>query len=211
MQPLPHWRPKLASLLSRTPPPRPAHFWAQLSTIRSARRPSLAGRPAVRTVNLRGLTAAAALSPAVPSSALITFITDARSDKAADIALAPAGEVVLFFPAPVAQIRLSGTLVVLPATHAVARATWRSLDAKERRYFAWPPPGAPRLHAPASEADVAAFHVAVPGADEAPPDSFVVCQLSVDYAECLDLAVDPPVRDIEVLHAGAWAVSHINP
>lgn len=209
---LPQWRATLAAFLERTPEPRPGYFWAQVSTIRSAsRRTILAGRPAIRTVGLRFLTAAAARSPAIPDTELIKFMTDRRSDKVDELHHSPACEILLFFPEIKAQVRLSGTIDVYASGHATSVGLWRGLDDFERRFYAWPAPGAPRAFAPGDSADRAVFDVPVPSAEESPPDCFTVCALRVDYVECLDKGVYPPIRDIEVKSSGAWSVAHINP
>lgn len=209
---LPQWRATIAAFLERTPEPRPAYFLAQVSTIRSPhRRAYLAGRPAIRNVGLRFLTAAADRSPAILDTDLIKFMTDRRSDKVDELRHSPACEISLFFPEIKAQIRLPGAIDVSPSGHAQSVGLWRGLDDFERRFYAWPASGPPRALVPGDSADRTVFDVPVPSTEESPSDCFTVCVLRVDYVECLDKDDYPPIRDIEVKSSGAWSLARISP
>lgn len=218
------WRELLADLLETgslspstpsAPSPAPDGFWAQLATTRAAgqRDRRLAGRPAVRTVNLRGLRGgAAARDPSVADDRLLYFITDARSDKAADAAASPGAELLLFFPRSMCQMRLSGALRLEDGTELVA-AVWAGLSEKERRYFAWPPPGQLRASAVGSDGDVEVFAADAPAAPPAErPTCFRLGVLDVDYAEYLNLATFPPIRTQYLSNAaGGWDATEVNP
>lgn len=219
------WRSLLADLLEAahasspppptTPSPAPDGFWAQLATTRAGgqRDRRLEGRPAVRTVNLRGLRGgAAARDPSVADDVILYFITDARSDKAADAAASPGAELLLFFPHSMCQMRLSGALRMEGSTDLVA-SVWASLSAKERRYFVWPPPGQPRAAAVGSDSDKDTFTAYAPGAAPAErPACFRLGVLDIDYAEYLNLGAFPPVRTQFLSNAaGGWYATEVNP
>jgi pyridoxamine 5'-phosphate oxidase len=219
MSDLPLWRSALAAAVDKTassPPTAAAaegNHWAQLSTIRSlTRNRSVAGRPAARTVNLRGLTARRVRSPAVSSNSIFWFISDSRSDKVADIRACAFAELVLFFPSAMSQMRCSGKVIVRHRRgDDGVDEVWQSLGERDRRYFAWPAPGQPRADDVGSEPDVALFDAQAPGIATC-PSNFVVCRLEVDFVEYLDLAAFPPVRFIQEKLDGAWgAPRHVNP
>lgn len=218
------WRELLADLLETAalspstptaPSPAPDGFWAQLATTRAAGQHDgrLAGRPALRTVNLRGLRGgAAARDPSVPDDRLLHFITDARSDKAADAAASPGAELLLFFPRSMCQVRLSGALRLEHGTDLVA-AVWARLSNKERRYFAWPAPGRLRTTAIGSDDDMEAFAAAAPAAPPAErPACFRLGVLDVDFVEYLNLGTFPPVRTRYLSNStGVWDATEVNP
>lgn len=229
------WRRALAQSIStetlsppsdRPSPPAGQH-WAQLSTIRagsaSGGGDALAGRPSCRTVNLRTLSSSAIESTAVSDNMIFGFISDTRSSKLADVKECPFVELMLFFPSTMTQFRCSGKVHVVgggpeweggnPDDIADAAARWKMLSARERRFFAWPPPGANRDHCVGSKDDLSVFDVEAPGSDVR-PHNFVFCRLQPDFVEVLDLKVFPHVRqfyDRAEEQTSGWRCREVNP
>jgi len=165
---LPPWYRPLEKAVSANKADR-ASTWLSLATARPG-----GGRPAVRTVVFRGfVTALGAWRP--PRGALLSFATDARSQKAAQ--LAGGAEAAWYFSVTREQWRLGGDLALVSggedgedgdadagivvtgaglegaprAALAEARArAWEALSDAARGSFAWPPPGAPRAEGDAA-------------------------------------------------------------
>ncbi len=173
------WRRLLADALRDNAAARHSQYF-QLATVRPD------GRPAARTVVFRGFLDAGA-APDAP-----TFVTDARSRKAAELAAAPWAEAVWYFTETREQLRLSGRVALVgggaaePAALAAARAAaWARMSPPGRQQFAWPAPGAPIAGGEAAAA--ALLDVPTPAADAAPLGSFLLAVLEVDAADHLDL------------------------
>jgi pyridoxamine 5'-phosphate oxidase len=128
------WRPSLvlAIYLNRR---APASRYLQLATVRSD------GRPANRTLVFRGF---------LNDTAQLTFVTDVRSHKVAELAHATWVEVCWYFPVTNEQFRIAGpmTLVGEDTTDAALSAArlecWRALPEATRTTFTWPASGQPR-------------------------------------------------------------------
>lgn len=171
--------------------------YMQLATVRAD------GRPAVRTVVFRGLSAGRP-----------TFVTDARSRKMAEIAASPWAEVAWYFPDSREQFRLLGTLSVVGAAGASAadqqaRAdAWRAMSPPGRQQFTWPAAGEPR-------APAAAFEAPAPGPDDPVSDNFCLVLLDVEEVDHVTLA--PSERTTYRREPGGsggdggWQVASINP
>jgi pyridoxamine 5'-phosphate oxidase len=153
---LPPWFRSLEKAISANKADR-SSTWLSLATARPA-----GGRPAVRTVVFRGfVTSLGAWVP--PCGALLSFATDARSQKAAQ--LDGGAEVAWYFSVTREQYRIGGGLALVAAGDgeggidvsgggaegapraALAEArtrAWEAMSDGARGSFAWPPPGAPR-------------------------------------------------------------------
>lgn len=228
---LPGWRQALARAVSaqdssrkfdeQTPPL--GQHWAQLATTRAASgsNTALSGRPTCRTVNIRTLTKDAAESASIPDGQLFGFLSDSRSAKVADIKERSFAELLLFFPSTMTQFRCSGRISIVGGgpewggdreqNGTEADVFWGRLTAKERRFFAWPSPGARREHRIGSEADKLLFEVEGP-TDR--PEIFVFCRLQPDFVEVLDLKTFPHVRCVyerAEAEPHGWSCRHVNP
>ncbi|KAJ9534878.1 hypothetical protein QJQ45_029562 [Haematococcus lacustris] len=146
--------------------------YVQLATIRPD------GRPANRTVVFRGF---------LKESSDLTFITDLRSNKVAELSANPAAEVAWYLPQTREQFRLSGNLQVVGAEHpqpamaAARQAAWNALSPGARTQFGWPQPGLPR------DPDPAVFSPEVPGEGEEPSPAFGLLILHVHKVDYLQL------------------------
>lgn len=142
----PRWLAALEGSIKRNRSERSAS-WAQLATVRPD------GRPAVRTVVHRGVLTDLGPAP------VLSFVTDARSDKVAQVAAQPAVELAWYFPVTREQWRVGGVMAVVTAGGVVGapepswgadalegarRAAWERMSDAGRAQFAWPTPGAAR-------------------------------------------------------------------
>jgi pyridoxamine 5'-phosphate oxidase len=180
------WRKTLHDCLKRMPDELTNSTLASLATVRT-RAPGGGDLcdtpcPAVRTVNLRGLTAEQVGSPNIPDDKLMSFVTDARSDKVNEMRANPRGELLLWFPESRVQIRVAGTLKLTQGD----AAAFAKLAEYERLWFTWPTPGQPRDVA----LDGTLFPKTPPAAD-AMPDSFAVTTMDPDFVETFDGSTNP--------------------
>lgn len=170
----------------------------QLCTIR--KRPDgdmLNGRPAVRTINIRQLT-----------GTRLFFCTDTRSGKAIDVSKGNShGEICIYIPAERIQIRISGILT-LDCDGDGAQQMWDSLTPRERLWWAWPSPAAPRAHPDE-------FNV-VPPSEK--PSCFCVATLIPDFVDETHLSSVPFDRFVYVRkcdpsnhNSEIWTKQSINP
>ena len=120
------------------------------------------------------------------TSGAMTFTTDWRAGKAAEVIANPSATLLFWLPTLRRQYRVAGLIAVLSADDLTVAEQWRAASDNARAMFAWPPPGQPRA------AD-AAFAAAVP-ADAPVPDTFAVMVLSVATVERLDLTQSPHLR-----------------
>lgn len=113
----------------------PAARFLQMATVRPD------GRPANRTVVFRGF---------LNDTSQLTFVTDLRSSKLADLATSSWSEVCWYFPVTHEQFRIGGRVTVIgeettDAELSSARVEcWRALPEPTRLSFNWPAPGEPR-------------------------------------------------------------------
>ncbi|HEY9663119.1 MAG TPA: pyridoxamine 5'-phosphate oxidase family protein, partial [Allocoleopsis sp.] len=128
------WRSILTGALHRNRSLPDSHY-VQLATVRAD------GRPANRTVVFRGF---------LDNTNQLKFITDARSEKAEQIAAHPWGEVCWYFPNTREQFRISGKLTLVGhkfSNKALLKARqlqWQEISDSARSQFTWATPGKPR-------------------------------------------------------------------
>jgi pyridoxamine 5'-phosphate oxidase len=128
------WRPALvlAIYLNRG---APASRFVQMATLRAD------GRPANRTLVFRGF---------LNETAQLTFATDLRSPKIAELAHSSPVEVCWYFPVTHEQFRIGGLITSVAedtadeGLSAARRECWRALPEATRITFTWPAPGQPR-------------------------------------------------------------------
>jgi pyridoxamine 5'-phosphate oxidase len=206
------WRKVLRDCLKLAPDELKNSTLASLATVRAqspgGEGPCTVAHPAVRTVNLRGLTADRAGSPDVPDAELMRFVTDVRSDKADETRKNPRAELLMWFPEAQVQIRVAGTLTLTPGD----ATAFAQLAEFERLWFVWPAPGRPRD--PASDNN--AFPKTAPPSD-AVPDSFAIAKMDPDFVETFDGSSDPYtkpfVRTWYTLNnqESSWTAKLVNP
>jgi pyridoxamine 5'-phosphate oxidase len=113
----------------------PAARFVQMATVRPD------GRPANRTLVFRGF---------LNDTAQLTFVTDLRSSKLADLTSSAWVELCWYFPVTHEQFRIGGQLTMVgPDSPDSALSTarlecWKELPEPTRLSFTWPPPGEPR-------------------------------------------------------------------
>ncbi|MEW5319975.1 MAG: hypothetical protein WDW38_011083 [Sanguina aurantia] len=129
------WKEGLLKALSKNKGLANAKY-VQIATVRPD------GRPSNRTVVFRGFLRQITND--------LTFITDRRAKKVAEIAANPWAEVCWYFPNSREQYRLGGSLTIVDETCAdevlakARRDTWHNISATGREQFSWPDPGLPR-------------------------------------------------------------------
>lgn len=152
----PDWQQLLRRALARN-----RQRTAQLATVRPE------GGPAVRTVILRGVSAAGELY----------WFSDRRSQKFSELAACPQAALCLWWPKTGEQFRIAGPVAChdgLEGPWGEQRAAlWQALDRDNRALFLGPPPGSP-------------YREGAPLAPDGPlpPASFVLLVLApqaVDY------------------------------
>jgi pyridoxamine 5'-phosphate oxidase len=188
------WRPSLDLALHRNRELPQVRF-VQLATLREDL------RPANRTVVFRGL-----LDP----GDRLTFTTDGRSRKAAEVERYPWGEACWYFAKTREQFRIAGRLTLVRADHidtALADArerAWRDLSDAARVSFTWPTPGAPR-------AAWTPFPRMPPDSANPLPD-FCLLVLEPREVDHLELNGAPQNRWRFLREEGGrWAIREINP
>ncbi|MGL5063118.1 MAG: Npun_F5749 family FMN-dependent PPOX-type flavoprotein [Microcoleus sp.] len=188
------WRSLLAGTVHRN---RSLVFsrYLQLATVRAN------GRPANRTVVFRGF---------LENTDQLKFITDIRSQKAAEINLSPWAEICWYFPKTREQFRISGGIILVDAPYLdpqlqVARQiAWQEISEAARVQFAWPHPGE-------NKAAASAFQQPAPDAI-APLDNFCLLLLEPEQVDFLELRTEPQNRSLYVRDAeGNWSVRSVNP
>jgi PPOX class probable FMN-dependent enzyme len=187
------WRSPLARALHRNRSLPYARYF-QLATVRPD------GRPANRTVVFRGF---------LDATNQIKVVTDARSEKAAQIQGHAWGEACWYFPNTREQFRLSGQLILIcedcedePLGEA-RRRSWQELSDAARLQFAWPSPGQPR--------DDEGF--TLPSPDPTMPlANFCIVLLDPLQVDHLELRGNPQNRCIYYFDENhGWQVKPINP
>ena len=212
-------------------------------------------RPSVRTVVFRGMlsevargggkpgsTARAAAAAAAmeagdsglaasdPAHSVLTFCTDIRSSKVAEIAACPWGELAWYMPKSREQWRVSGRLTVvshgMPEGLALGsvdlagarRSLWERLSDGARAQFAWPAPGEARPrydYGSGGVLDTGPFELtgdSIPTKESA-LDTFCLVLLEPDSVDRLELKGEPQSRTLFVLDqdSGDWTREDVNP
>ena len=194
---LPPWRSPLARALHRNRS-RPYSRYFQLATVTPQ------GRPANRTVVFRGF-----------ALGQITFVTDQRSAKVADMAANPWGQACWYFTQTREQFRLMGLLELVTDTESagdrqpVRHTTWQALSDNAKRQFYWPQPGAVRdLDAPL-DTPLDTTNALDP---TVPPPTFCLGLLQPTWVDHLELRGNPQNRtQYACLDDGTWHTTVINP
>jgi PPOX class probable FMN-dependent enzyme len=188
------WRPSLDLALHRNRQ-LPLVRFVQLATLREN------GRPAVRTVVFRGF---------LGDTRRLTFATDGRSAKAAELEQSPWAEVCWYFHLTLEQFRFSGTVVLVgPDTRdrALREArvdVWREMSDESRLTYTWPHPG--RLREPLTP-----FPMLYPDPLE-PLPHFCLLVLEVRDVDHLELHGNPQHRwKYSRDSHGRWSGVEINP
>ncbi len=169
---------------------RDAHNrYVQLATVSSD------GSPSVRTVVFRNL---------LGQPDRIVMVTDARSEKVADIRHDARGEICWYFSRTREQFRLGGTLeLVGPGDDESRLETWNTLSPSARAQFHWPSPAASPVTSPRELND-----------DEllAPPDDFLLLVLDIHRTDHLQLRGSPQRRWLSTRgEDGSWRALAVNP
>ena len=173
------WFTQLQSCLAASTD-RISQRWATIATIRGPLHGELSGRPAVRTVNVRDVSAQG-----------LKFVSDTRSGKARDVGEGPSeyAELCWFFPEKSTQLRISGKLLLNDRTDDAERAEyWASITPEQRVWWAYPAPGSERNEKHGVTVDSAVV-------DGNIPEHFCVCTLHPDYVEVLDMSTLPMRRE----------------
>jgi PPOX class probable FMN-dependent enzyme len=173
----------------------PDSRFVQMATIRAD------GRPANRTVIFRGF---------LDNSPRLTFVTDARSAKVAELESASWSELCWYFAVTHVQFRISGPTTIVRSDSGDAgllesrRAAWRELAEAVRVSFTWPAPGAPReIHGP--------FPTIHPD-QEIPPTHFCLLILDPQEVDILELHGNPQNRwTFCRTESDRWQGTEINP
>jgi PPOX class probable FMN-dependent enzyme len=190
----PLWLPSLVLALYRN---RHAPFsrFVQMATVRAD------GRPANRTIVFRGF---------LSDSPQLTFTTDARSDKVAELERSPSSELCWYFPVTHEQFRISGSMKVVRHDDGderlldARRDTWCKLEEPVRVSFTWPAPGQPR------EGRLP-FPIVHPDPDT-PLSHFCLLILGPQEVDMLELSGSPQNRWIfRRTEPGEWHGTEVNP
>lgn len=143
------------------------HTFVQLSTVRGPGSGRLAGRPAIRTVNIRKV-----------SQDELVFISDTRSGKADDVLNGSSkhAEVCWWIPQAQAQFRISGRVEVV-LSGPERDELWAEFGPPQRKWFSLPAPGSAWDAKDAKDMDIV---------NGAMPPHFCVCKLHVDFVDFFD-------------------------
>ena len=188
------WRPSLDLALHRNRQSPQVRF-VQLATIRET------GRPAVRTLVFRGF---------LGETHQLTFATDGRSVKAAELEQSPCAEACWYFHLTREQFRFTGTISSISADtsdRALREArleVWRDMSDESRLTYTWPDPGQPRI-------PLAPFPTLAPDPLD-PLPHFCLLVLEIREVDHLELHGNPQHRWRYSKDAhGRWSGVEINP
>ena len=188
------WRPSFDLALHRNRP-SPQVRYVQLATVRENH------RPAVRTVVFRGF---------LGETHHLTFATDGRSEKVAELEQSPWAEVCWYFPVTREQFRFLGTVTTVgtdvndPVLSEARVEVWREMSEESRLSYTWPDPSQPRLAS-------AAFPSVAPDPLE-PLPHFCLLVLEVREVDHLELHGSPQHRWKYSKDAhGRWSGVEVNP
>jgi PPOX class probable FMN-dependent enzyme len=173
----------------------PYSRFLQLATTRAD------GRPANRTVVFRGF---------LGETSQLTFVTDARTRKLAEIEHSPWAEACWYFPVSHEQFRIGGRITLVGSNTPSAalaearRACWRELPPAARVSFNWPTPGLPRQPR-------AHFSNEHPDPEEPLPD-FCLALLDPEEVDMLEINGNPQNRwEYKRDDQGRWTGAEVNP
>jgi pyridoxamine 5'-phosphate oxidase len=176
--------------------------YVQLATVDAA------GHPRNRTVVFRGYFD----HPSGRST--LTFITDVRAAKAAEVDHAPWGEVVWWFPKSSEQFRIAGRLELVRQDHTdpvalrARRDLWETWTDRSRETMYGPPPGSP--YNPEDVPKVPTGGRSETGAILPVPDTFAMLLLWPERVDHLRLTESH--REVHTLNeAGSWTSVRVNP
>jgi PPOX class probable FMN-dependent enzyme len=188
------WMPSLILALYRNRQGPQSRF-VQVATVRAD------GRPANRTMVFGGF---------LDETPQLTFQTDARSSKIAELDHHPWAEACWYFPITREQFRIGGCVKVVgkdtpdPALLDARRAAWRELADATRAGFDWPAPGQPR--------DPAVPYTTNPADREKPPPQFCLLILDPQTVDHLELNGNPQNRwEYQRDDQGRWSGAEVNP
>jgi PPOX class probable FMN-dependent enzyme len=188
------WRPSLvlALYLNRQ---APTSRLVQLATVRAD------GRPANRTMLFSGF---------LDESPLLTFHTDGRSDKVAELGHSSWAEACWYFPVTHEQFRIGGTVTVVGEGARdrglldARREAWREMADATRISFNWPAPGSPRTQGVPFPSDC-------PDPEE-PVRHFCLLVLDPQVVDYLELNGNPQNRWVyQRDDQGRWSGAEVNP
>lgn len=188
--------------------------------------------PKCRTVVFRGFlqpdTGASSSSSAGSGPVAMKMITDARSEKVAQIAKNPAAEMVWWFSRSSEQYRFRGSLLVVGAEGVGAEAAaaagwtgdaqilvrervsmWKQLSDPAREQFFWQHPGLPY----SASSDVNPIPTGGKGPDGAvlpPPDTFLLLLLLPKEVKYLRLA-DNYAQKCSLFEELQWTSARVTP
>ncbi len=158
-------------------------------------------RPANRTVVFRGF---------LNDGPRLTFITDARSEKVAELEHCPWCQICWYFPVTHEQFRISGRVALVrdetddAALGDARQSAWRELSEAVRMSFTWPEPGGPR--------DGNVPFPSVHPDPESPPSHFCLLVVDPHEVDLLEINGNPQNRWIYRLNeAGRWIGAEVNP
>lgn len=184
---LPPWRPLLRGAREREGR-SPAARWLQLATVAAD------GSPRVRTLVFRGWAGDTSLD----------LLTDARSEKASELAGQPAVELCWLLPRARMQFRLRGAVEPLPPEleQGERQRHWQALSPSGRAVWGWPAPGE-ALHADGP------FPAALE--DGTPlPQHLQLLRIDLSQVELLELQPHPHRRR-RWQRAAGWREEECNP
>jgi pyridoxamine 5'-phosphate oxidase len=163
-----------------------------------ATRATIAGPATAPTVEARSVAIRA-----LGDDGSLTFTSDGRSGKNAELAGNASAALVFWLPQRKRQYRLTGTAAVLQSEDPARQRQWRAASDAGRAMFLWPPPGQLR--------DDAAPVPSAVSADAPVPDAFTVVVMTPARVERLDLSQTPHLRERWSTSAGGWARQVVNP
>ncbi len=173
----------------------PASRFVQMATV------TRAGRPSNRTLVFRGF---------LNETSQLTFATDLRSTKCAELALAAWAELCWYFPVTHEQYRIGGPVTVVaentgdPVLASARSDAWRALPEATRVTFTWPAPGLPRDEG-------SRFPTEHPDA-ETPVPHFGLLVLDPQTVDFLEINGHPQNRwEFRRDESGRWSGVEVNP
>jgi pyridoxamine 5'-phosphate oxidase len=175
---------------------QPHSRYFQLATVQKN------GYPSNRTVVFRGF---------LDNSNDIKIITDLKSQKIAELATQPWGEICWYFSKTREQFRISGIVTVIKEGETdqilakLRQESWQNLSDVGRVQFAWPITGEVR------NPNKNLFSPPIPDSDN-PLSNFCLLLLKPQKVDHLELKGDPQNRYLYTLiHGEVWQEKNLNP